>query len=269
MRLGIGEKNRAALERLHRELGAPFDMATAARVLGIPPYRTRHLLRHLASRGWLSRVRRGIYTTVPLGASEPAEWREDPWRVAVAVFAPCYVGGWSACEHWDLTEQVFRGVVVMTARPIRGSESQVQGTTFRLKHVPEDLHFGTRAVWRDRVKVKVSDPTRTVVDVLDDPRLGGGVRHGASVVREYLTSSHRNERLLVEYGDRLGNRTVFKRLGYIIEALGLSAPKLVDACRTRVSKGLSVLDPSVDAKGRVLKRWGLRVNVELKGQELS
>jgi predicted transcriptional regulator of viral defense system len=269
MRLGINEKNRVAIERLHRDVAGPFDMTTAARVLRLPPHKIRKLLGYLASRGWLSRVRRGIYTTVPLGASEPSDWREDPWRVAVAVFAPCYIGGWSACEHWELTEQVFRGVVVMTARPIRGSESEVQGTAFRLKHVPEDLHFGTRAVWRDRVKVMVSDPARTLIDILDDPRLGGGIRHVASVVREYLASTHRNESQVVVYGDRLGNRTVFKRLGYIVEALGLDAPKLSDACRGRVSKGLTVLDPSVDAKGRVLKRWGLRVNVELKREEPS
>lgn len=269
MRLGINEKNRTALERLHRDIAGPFNMAAAARVLRMSPVKVRRLLGYLASRGWLSRVRRGVYTTVPLGASEPSDWREDPWRVAVSVFAPCYVGGWSACEHWELTEQVFRGVVVMTARPIRGTEVEVQGTAFRLKHVPETAHFGTRVVWRDRVKVKVSDPARTVVDILDDPRLGGGIRHVAGVVREYLGGAHRNEQLLVEYGDRLGNRTVFKRLGHIVEALGLDAHTLTDACRARVSTGLTRLDPSVEANGRVMKRWGLRVNVELKPEEPS
>jgi len=263
MRRGIEEKNRAALERLHRDLDGPFGVADAALVLRVPRDRAGRLLRHLASRGWLSRVRRGLYATVPLGASEPSAWREDPWRVAASVFAPCYVGGWSACEHWELTEQVFRGVVVMTARPLRTIESEVQGTTFRLKHVPEDLHFGTRTVWRDRTRVKVSDPTRTLIDVLDDPRLGGGIRHVSAIVREYFAGTHRDERRLLDYGDRRGNRTVFKRLGFIIESLELGAPSLADACRPRVSKGLSRLDPSVGSKGRVLKRWGLRVNVEL------
>jgi predicted transcriptional regulator of viral defense system len=117
--------------------------------------------------------------------------------------------------------------------------------------------------------VKVSDPTRTVIDILDEPRLGGGIRHSAAVLREYLSATHRNDKLLVEYGDRLGNRTVFKRLGYIIEALGLDARSLADACAARVSAGLTRLDPTVDAGGRVLKRWGLRVNVELKREEPS
>ena len=267
MRRGIEEKNRAALEKMHRDLASPFEVADAARVLRVPRDRAGRLLRHLASRGWLSRVRRGLYATVPLGASDPSAWREDPWRVAASVFAPCYVGGWSACEHWELTEQVFRGVVVMTARSLRATESEVQGTIFILKHVPEDLHFGIRTVWRERTPVKVSDPTRTLIDVLDDPRLGGGIRHVSAVVREYLAGTHRDVRRLLDYGDRLRNRTVFKRLGFIIESLGLDAQSLVNACHVRVSKGLSRLDPSVDSQGRVLKRWGLRVNVELSRED--
>lgn len=269
MRRGIDEKNRASLERLHRGLQGPFGIDDAAKALGMPRARAGNLLRHLASRGWLSRVRRGLYTTVPLGASEPSAWREDPWRVADAVFSPCYIGGWSACEHWGLTEQVFRGVVVVTARPVRASELEVQGTLFRVKHLPEAAHFGTRAVWRERVKVKVSDATRTIVDILDDPRVGGGIRHAASVVREYMAGPHRDEKRLVEYCDRLGNRTVFKRLGFIVETLGLDSPSLVEACLERVSRGLSKLDPAVNRKGRVLKRWWLWINVEIAREEPS
>lgn len=36
--------------------------------------------------------------------------------MAAKVFEPCYIGDWSAAECWDLTEQVFREVVVVTSR---------------------------------------------------------------------------------------------------------------------------------------------------------
>ena len=39
----------------------------------------------------------------------------------------------------------------------------------------------------------------------------------ADVLGEYMASSHRDDALLISYDDRLGNRTVFKRLGYLIE----------------------------------------------------
>ena len=277
---GIHQKNRLFLERLHREVVTPFTVSAVSNAFQISLPDTRHLLRQLAASGWLSRVRRGLYTTVPLGATQPALWKEDPWRTASVVFAPSYIGGWSACEHWKLTEQLFRTVVVMSGKPLRETEIEIQGTPFRLKHCPPRSHFGTRVVWRDQMKVNVSDPSRTMIDILDDPSLGGGIAHVINVFSEYFSSPHRDVQLLIQYGDRLGNRAVFKRLGFIVEHLGISCPTLIRECLKRVSKGLSMLDPSVPivdhsianasatagARVRITKRWGLRINVQLLPQ---
>ena len=102
------------------------------------------------------------------------------------------------------------------------------------------------------------------MDILDDPRLGGGVRTGADILREYMASEHRDDLLLVEYGDRLEHRSVFKRLGYLLEHSQADASDLITACLERRSAGLSALDPSVRSSGRILRRWGLRINVNLR-----
>jgi hypothetical protein len=54
---------------------------------------------------------------------------------------------------------------------------------------------------------------------------------------------------------------VFKRLGFVLEHLGVKAPALLVVCLERRSMGLVDLDPSVDAKGRIVRRWGIRANV--------
>ena len=262
-RQGIRAKNRERLERLHQTSSGPVTPAEAATALDLSPAEARRFLAYLAARGWLSRVRHGLYALVPLGASEPSEWREDPWIVAARTFDPCYIGGWTACEHWGLTEQVFRDIVVITASSTRQSRRVVQDVTFRLRHRRANELFGTRVEWRDQTKVLVSDPSRTVVDILDAPRLGGGVRHVADVLGNYFDHEDRDDRRLVEYAARLGNRTVFKRLGYLTEALGVRAPALITSCLERKSTGLSRLDPSVVTAGRIKKRWSLRVNVRV------
>jgi len=266
MRQGIDRGNRDLLERLHRGVKGPFSAPGAAAVLALDLGRTRRFLSYLSSRGWLSRVRRGLYTVVPLGAEQPSEWREDPWVVAVSVFSPCYIGGFSACEHWSLTEQIFRDIVVVTARTLRARRMEVQGTPFLLKMRPRGKLFGTRSVWRGEIKVQVSDPTRTVVEILDDPALGGGIRHVSQVLKAYLEGEHRDEGKLFEYAERLGNRTVFKRLGYLVEALGIEAPNLSRRCRDLKSAGLTFLDPALRARGKIDKRWNLRVNVQVSAE---
>lgn len=259
---GIRHVNRESLATLHRSFGGPFTVAEAAAVLQVDDPAARRLLGYLSRRGWLTRVRRGLYLAVPLEARQAGEWTEDPWIVAVKAFDPCYVGGWSAAEHWSLTEQVFRDVVVVTARTMRRRHHVLQGMPFVVTHRAEERFFGLRNVWRRDVRVPVSDPARTIVDVLDDPSIGGGIRHVASMIGEYLDSEQRDDERLVDYASRLGNRSVFKRLGWIAEALGLDA-SLIEACAERRSSGLTKLDPTVDASGRIVRRWGLRVNVEL------
>ena len=261
---GISGRNRRFLEVLHREFSYPFRPGEAADRLDLPRERASRLLRHLASQGWLTRVKQGLYITVPLEARSSGEWLEDPWVAAATAFAPCYIGGWSACEQWGLTEQIFNEVAVVTAKPMRKRRQTIQGTRFVVKGVAPDQIFGTKAVWRHRSSVRVSDPSRTVIDMLDDPVIGGGIRHISDALGQYC-DSYFDPQLLLDYAERRGNRSVYKRLGYLLEAREIGSPQLIEACTSRMSSGVVDLEPSVPHGGRVLKRWNLRVNVTLTG----
>lgn len=264
---GITGETAALLNRLHHGFAGPFDVADAAELLAMSPADVRRLLARLARKRWLTRIRRGLYLAVPLDTATPGEWVEDPWLVAAKAFEPCYIGGWSAAEHWSLTEQLFRDVVVVTARSLRSRDQVLQGVQFTVtRRRPEALEFGLKNVWRGTTRVQVSDASRTVIDVLDDPSIGGGIRHVAEIVSEYLRSDRRDDEHLIDYGDRLGNRSVFKRLGWLLELLGQDGALLV-ACADRRSAGLVKLDPSISSTGPIVRRWGLRVNVAVDPQD--
>lgn len=255
---------------LYRSVTGPFSVLEAATALSFTVARTQRFLAYLADRGWLARVQRGLYLPVPLDAIEPGEWREDPWIIASRVFGPsCYIGGWTACEHWDLTEQIFLETVVFTTRRVRNREAQIQGFSFRIKRTAQWKTFGTRPVWRNQNRMDISDPSRTVTDVLDDPSLGGGIRHVSGVVTTYFESEHRNDTLLENYIRQVGNRTGFKRLGYLVETLGIHAPALLQACKRGASSGVSLLDPSLPNEGPVLRRWNLRVNSTIPQESVA
>lgn len=260
---GILEKNRKALTALHRGTTGPFTPREATTLLGIDVRRTQRFLAYLASAGWLTRIRRGLYSTVALDVADPATWREDPWIVAARLFSPAYIGGWSSCEHWGLTDQVFRETIVITGRRIRVRRLEIQGLPFHLKVVSPDKMFGTETVWRGRTRVAVSDPPRTMVDILDDPVIGGGIRHVAEILSSYLSHERRNDSLLLDYAHTLGNRSVFKRLGYLLESTKANDSALIEACRTSISSGISLLDPGAPTKGRFLRKWNLRINVTI------
>ena len=267
---GISERNRRLLTLLARSVDGPFTVNDASLALSLSKARTHRILAQLAERGWLVRIRRGLYDTVPLDAREPAQWRADPWAVAATLFGPdYYIGGWTAAEHWGLTEQIFRTTVVFTTRRVRSREQEVQGLTFRIKQASSEKMFGLRSAWRDRNRVSLSDPSRTIVDLLDDPLLAGGIRNLADMLRSYFEGDHRYDTKLLENIELLGNRTCYKRLGYLLEVLEVDAEGTAETCLARMSAGVTLLDPSLPSKGSVSRRWNLKVNAVLETEGIE
>ncbi len=182
--------------------------------------------------------------------------------VADVVWSPCYFTGWTAANHWGLTEQIFKTIVLKTVRRVRSARERLLDHEYLLAHVPARLlDWGLRPVWREDRRVLFADPARTVIDILDTPRLGGGIREVAEILAAYL---HEHEwKTLIEYGDKIGNHTVFKRLGYLVEAAALGNSELVAECRERVSAGVSLLEPGAPARGKRVGKWNIRANVQV------
>lgn len=255
---GLGKQSRARLSRVLRNTKGTLTVGQAAEILGLPSMQAAKLLARWAEQGWLSRVRRGLYVPVPLEARTADVALEDAWAIADQLFDPCYIGGWSAAEHWGLTEQIFRTVLVITSRKPRNRRPVIKGTAFVVRSVSNKPLFGTKSVWRGRVKVDVSDPAKTVLDMLADPKLGGGLRPTVDVLGAYLKSKYKDRALLITYADRLGNGAAIKRLGFLLGRIAPEEKGLIADCRARVKKGNVKLDPSLPPE-RLVTAWGLWV----------
>lgn len=251
-------RSRERLGKLLREGGDVLTIENAARILGIGRGDAAKVLARWCKQGWLSRIKRGVYVPVPVESISKDRALEDAWIVIPDLFGPAYVGGWSAAEHWDLTEQIFRDICVFTTRPVANRHQVIHNIPFVVTHISPDQQFGTKTVWKKEKKLSASDPSRTIVDMLSNPWTGGGIEHVIDCFRNYMKSSHVNPQQLVEYAERLGNAAVFKRLGFLAERLLGEDHLLVPACKSRMSKGNAQLDPAL--KGDTLiTRWRLFV----------
>ena len=123
--------------------------------------------------------------------------------------------------------------------------------------------FGLKPIWRGQVKVSVSDPARTIVDMLADPALGGGIRSTADMLNAYLRSENKNIGRLTEYAGRLGNGAVFKRLGFLVERLAPNEQGTIAACLSKLTKGNAKLDPRLRAD-KLVTRWRLWTSASWK-----
>src|SRR5258708_9568225 len=128
---------RETLARLARaSAGDVLSVATAARALGVSSRAAATKLARLERAGWLARAQRGLYLVRPLAAAhDGVATAEDPWLLARELFSPCYIAGWSAAEHWGLTEQIFRSTFVATAAARRRSQERRLSVEFRVARI--------------------------------------------------------------------------------------------------------------------------------------
>jgi predicted transcriptional regulator of viral defense system len=265
---GISGAARAQLARLTSRGRFIVAVDDAVARLEMSRFDAAKLLARWAEQGWLRRVRRGLYVAVPVDVEHPEQWSADPLVLATAVWSPCYFTGWTAANHWGLTEQIFQTTVVRTTARVRSSEQTLLDHRYLLGHVPEErLEWGVRPLWIAGSRVVMADEARVVVDMLDDPSIGGGIRHAADILVTYLQEHDRN--VLLAYADRLGNGAVYKRLGYLCDAMDLTDEGFLERCEGGLSEGISDLDPTAATKGERVTRWRLRVNVELERRSSS
>jgi len=260
---GISEKNRRYVTRLHRQTNGIVTVKDAARLLGLGRKETAKLLASLSTQGWVRRLRRGLYLLIPLEAATPYDWQADPWVVADHLFKPAYIAGWSACEHWGFTEQIFLDIAVFTSSRIRERRITIDQSTYVLKKISEHQFFGTQNVWRDNSRINISDPSRTVVDIFNSPKWGGGMRHVIQILNNYLDSEHFDGDLLIDYITRIGNSSPAKRLGFILEKRHKEKQGLLEKLMPLITTGYVLLDPTIPSKGSYNSKWNVRANLDI------
>jgi len=241
-----------------------FTTRDAYRILG-PGKPTRDALVRLVDKGWLQRIEKGKYLIVPLEAGPDRVWAEDALVIAAHLVSPSLVAYWSALRYWNFTDQVPRVTYVQTPARKENRTPLVQGMRFRIVRVKEERFFGGRTAQIGGSPVQVTDPEKTFIDCLDRPDLSGGVAEVARALREEEIDWKR----LTEYLRRFRSGAVVKRLGFLVESIGLShppEPRTLDQWQDLLTAGINLLDPSSPREAhRIATRWRMGVNLPEDG----
>jgi len=127
--------------------------------------------------------------------------------------------------------------------------------------VSQSRFFGTADIEIEGEKVKISDRNKTIADCLDHPDHGGGIDEIARSI--YFSTEEIDIKKIVSYALKMGNITIIKRLGYILDACGILEKYCAAFDKIELSKGYSLLDPVSPKKGKYNERWLLLVNREI------
>ena len=254
--------NRARLAVVLRATKDVVSIDTAAQALGLDRKGAAKLLSRWTGQGWMRRIGTGLYVPVPLDLAASTQVVSDPWVLVPSLFGESYIGGWTAAHYWDLTEQLFNETMIFATRRVGVQRVNAQGVTFLVHHLARKRFFGIKQVWRGATRINLSDPARTMVDMLAMPQTGGGIDHVADCLSEYRKLRNVDHNLLIAYAEKFGNGAIFKRLGFLAEVQFHDAV-LADTCRTRLTKGYTRLDPGLDCS-QLVTAWNLWVPARWK-----
>lgn len=257
-REGLTNKESFLISSLARSDKKVFTADDARAVAGEPAIK---MLSSLAKKKWVLKLKRGLYTIVPLdiGVKGADSFIMHNFVIASKLAEPYYIGYWSALNYYGFSDQLPITTFIATTTARKGLK--ILDASYHFVQVSQSRFFGTADIEIEGEKVKISDRNKTIADCLDHPDHGGGIDEIARSI--YFSTEEIDIKKIVSYALKMGNITIIKRLGYILDACGILEKYCATFDKIELSKGYSLLDPVSPKKGKYNERWLLLVNREI------
>lgn len=254
----LGEKEAFLVRSLAEQRKTIFTIEDASRLVGPG---AKKIVHRLAIKKWVLPLKRGLYAMVPLdvGVKGSDAFVVHNLVVASMLVEPYYIGYWSALNHHGLTDQIPRTTFIATTKarhPV-----QVLDAEYYFVKLAHSKFFGWQETEIEDRTVCISDPEKTVADCFDHPEHCGGIEQVARTV--YFYHEEISLGRVVEYAKHMGNRTILKRLGYVLDVTGLLPHYEELFAGFETSAGFPRLDPLSAKVGKHNSRWNLLVNYQL------
>jgi predicted transcriptional regulator of viral defense system len=250
------------LNRLAADGQVVFSTAEARAALDDKDRNVNKLLYRLTQKRWLLRLEKGKYLLLPLEAGMEGVYGPHEFVIAAHLVQPYAVAYASAFSFYGLFDLLPQTVFVATTRRKTDVIVDELGLRFRFITLLPHKFFGVHTVTIEDHPVRFTTPSKTLVDGLDRPDLCGGIVELVKGVRRYA-KDHANWEQVTADALRLGNRTVFKRLGYLVEVTRVEVGEWLERWRTEISAGETLLDPRYGDQGPYDSEWNLRLNVSV------
>ncbi|MGD2144372.1 MAG: type IV toxin-antitoxin system AbiEi family antitoxin [Anaerolineae bacterium] len=225
-----------------------FTPSLLADLLRLDRRRAYRLIARLKAKRLITEVEKGKHLLLGL---EPERVLSNPLFIASHLVAPTYVSYWSALHFYGFTEQVPLTTFVATTKKKR--PVTFRDYRFRFVTIKPSKFFGYRREMVGDLPAIVADEAKAIVDSLDLAEYAGGLGEIAKALRVALEIVDVDA--LVQYANRVGDKSLGSRLGYLLETLGQPVEGLIK------SSSPVKLDVSRSRSGETDPDWQVIVNI--------
>ena len=158
-------------------------------------------MRHASSNSAMARPRRrwpaGATRAGLLASSVVSTWLyrsrppaadralEDAWILVPELFGPSLCRRLVGGRALGFNRADFPGYSCLHRSARHHHHQVLHNIPFVVTHAATEHHFGTKPVWKKDKKILVSDPAKTIADMLSNPWTGGGIQHVADCLKQF------------------------------------------------------------------------------------
>jgi predicted transcriptional regulator of viral defense system len=204
----------------------------------------------------LARIGRGKYVVRPLRTlNHPTALSAPVLAAALLQGEQYYLGGLWALTFHRLSEQQYTSRLdAFVVR--RHAAARRLGAARLVFHAarPDRFAYGLTTETVEGVRVSLSDPERTVLDLLDVPSLAGSSDEGLRLAKLALPKV--SQRKLIDHGARGSRSSTCQRLGVLLERAGASRRALAPLLeRMATTRSVLSMRQGFRRAGRLNPRW--------------
>lgn len=218
----------------------------------LSPEARKQVVFRLKRKNILTPIKRGVYVFSPL-ESGPAGRRISELLVPPLFFPKknYYIGYSTVFNYYGLSEQLFQTVYVLNTSMRR--DKIICGISYKFLKVPESRMYGLETIKVQNEDVIISSKERTLVDLLYFNKPVGGAGPATEIFTQVVRAKKCDIKKLVEYAARFPNITTRKRIGIILDGLGIADSILKPLVKSVEKTTISSLNGS--RKGKLNKKW--------------
>lgn len=237
-----------------------FDTNTAAQIMGVPNRHAAVLLHAATKRGLVTHIKRGLYNLVPFELGSTTFNLEDRYVLVHESLAgkPYFLSHASAMEIHQLTTQPNFEVYVTVLN--RLDSLNLGGSPVHFVTSRPDRFFGYEHRAGSPNKICVADIERALLDGLVRPHYCAGLVEVAKAF--FIAKGRFSTEKLTQYCRRFGSGAAIRRMGFLLEVLGLATAEELAAIAASLPPATVKLDPDAPLSGPHIAKWGLRQNID-------
>ncbi|NCN38938.1 MAG: hypothetical protein GW780_04235 [Candidatus Aenigmarchaeota archaeon] len=226
-----------------------FDLCDVKKIIDSNENHIYQIVHSLKNKGWIKSLTAGKYELISFSGKP----REDLMVIACNVLWPSYISFWSALNFYKFTEQSPKKIFLATTK--RKELKKMDSIEVQFIQIKPERFFGYTKI----EGVCVAEKEKALIDSLLFPRY---------VSLDEICKSLENAKKeisfekLIDYCIKIGNSSLNKRLGYLIELLKIKIEgRLIEKLHKNISKNFSLLDPTKTRSSKYSKRWFLNLNL--------